>query len=515
MDNWKCKACGCFPNGEVFQCAAKDHIWCISCWQARDKVLCVCGAKMLKERKANPIEGLLDSAMTCCRYAANGCTWMFPPSKMAAHVGECRYRPYGCIADGLNVIKCEWHGLQKDIEDHLKKEHRNLGNVFRFREVTSLVFKEQVSLGGLKLIDAFSKTFLLHFFSNADSKKLFFLLVYFGRHEEASQYCFELDIRAGPFSLQPAKETSERSEEASGDTSSSGFLPSVRFVERCYCDAENLTELLDQERCVMLTHQQVKKYLHKDKLYFSFKVRKADGGNRDRKTSKTGSVEEAPVVKSAQTNAKPRPAPFVFPKKGKAETNTKRSPTSSNSSSGSSANNSSSSSSRSSSSSTSSSSSSSSSNKNISNQPSRSPSSASTVALGMSYVGNRGSESPQVIHSLSSINSMTGCHTTIAKPEHSPLMTPSINKHDMAINWPASHTTVSGFSYHTSIEYLRQGSFRSQQCYPPAECTTTASVCQKYTQPYKANDDRMFLLKHPTNCLYKPQPRWSAGSNHN
>ncbi|KFB50099.1 hypothetical protein ZHAS_00018152 [Anopheles sinensis] len=62
--------------------------------------------------------------------------------------------------------------------------------------------------------------------------------------------------------------------------------------------------------------------------------------------------------------------------------------------------------------------------------------------------------------------------------------------------------------YQQSTEYRQVQDLHTGKRYPPAECTTTAAVCKEYTQPYKVKDDRPYLLKHPTNCLYKPQPKW-------
>ncbi|XP_041781925.1 myb-like protein U isoform X2 [Anopheles merus] len=461
--------------------------------------------------------------MCPCRYASNGCTWKFVQSEMDAHLVECRFRPYRCVAASLNVIKCNWQGLQHEIEDHLAKGHKELGEVFRFRESTSLVFKEQISLGGLKLVDAFSKRFLFYFFSDVAHKKLSFLMLYFGRREEAAQYCYELEISGRPFAP-PANGTDKEAttippvvEDDAPDASV--FSRTVKFVERCNSDSENLAELLDEERCVSLSHRQVKNYLHEGKLHMRYRVRKVDGGGREKKLSVTvvPAGEDPPLGSAAPVKPKPRPPPFVFAKKGTLAGPGKRSSSSSSSSSNTS--------SSSSSSSTSKSGSSTGSGKTVQSTASvasRSPSTASTITI--SSERNSG-DSGQLAaagtmdsrHSLSSINRLTTPLTPFEKPEQCPLMTPSINKHDVPPSWTVSQTTTSSFAYHTSTEYHRQvyghEPYRISRHYPPSECTTTAAVCQKYTQPYKAKDDRPYLMKQPTNCLFKPQPKWCGGAS--
>lgn len=335
------------------------------------------------------------------------------------------------------ISRCNWQGLQHEIEDHLAKGHKELGEVFRFRESTSLVFKEQISLGGLKLVDAFSKRFLFYFFSDVAHKKLSFLMLYFGRREEAAQYCYELEISGRPFAP-PANGTDKEAttippvvEDDAPDASV--FSRTVKFVERCNSDSENLAELLDEERCVSLSHRQVKNYLHEGKLHMRYRVRKVDGGGREKKLSGTvvPAGEDPPLGSAAPVKPKPRPPPFVFAKKGTLAGPGKRSSSSSSSSSNTS--------SSSSSSSTSKSESSTGSGKTVQSTASvasRSPSTASTITI--SSERNSG-DSGQLAaagamdsrHSLSSINRLTTPLTPFEKPEQCPLMTPSINKHDV------------------------------------------------------------------------------------
>uniref|UniRef100_A0A182T2G7 E3 ubiquitin-protein ligase n=1 Tax=Anopheles maculatus TaxID=74869 RepID=A0A182T2G7_9DIPT len=442
--------------------------------------------------------------MCPCRYALNGCTWKFVQSEMEAHVLECRFRPYRCVADTLNVLKCDWDGFQHQIEHHLTEGHKELGPMFRFRQSTSLVFKEQISLGGLKVVDAFSKRFLFHFFSDVANRKLSFLMIYFGRREEAKQYCYELELRAAPITMQDGTEPAE--------TEKPTFARSVKFVERCCSDSEDLVALLQQDQCISLTHSQVLNYLHNGKLYMAYKVRKADTAGREKKlsTSSVPAGEDPPLndATSRSTKSKPRPPPFVFANKGKVAENNKRSNSASSSASTKSTG----------SESSSASSSSQSPNKATSSPtslPSRTPSSASTVTVSSQRNSVDALASEVNRSSLSSINRVTTPLTPFEKPEQCPLLTPSINKHDVPPTWVISQTTTSGFAYHTSTEYHRQvyghEPYRSVHRYPPGECTTTAAVCQQYTQPYKVKDDRPYLMKYPKNCLYKPQPKWSAG----
>ncbi|XP_058118651.1 uncharacterized protein LOC131288630 [Anopheles ziemanni] len=509
IERLKCKLCGKFPDGEIFECAAKEHIMCVGCAEKSKKILCPCGAKLIIRKQRNPIELLVQSHKTICRYEENGCTWKFTASEMDAHVQECKFRPYRCVASTLNVLKCDWIGLQHQIEHHLVEYHKELGPVFRFCESSSMVFKENVSLGGLKVVDAFSKHFLFHFFSDAAKKTLSFLMVYFGRHEESDQYFFELHLRSLPGPETVQKPSDAKGVEAAAEPLNAGVVESVKFVERCYSDSENLTELLEEEQCITLTHRQVQKYLHNGKVYFSYKIRKVDPLGKERKVSEKEGTAST-TANPAAGKPKPRPPPFKFVDKGKVSSNTKRSGSSSSSTS------SSTTSSSTSGKSTNSSENSSSGKSTPTAGPvaSRSPSSASTLTITSERNSALGTPGPFLrsnssTHSLSSINRhMGGPDSPFEKPGHCPLLTPSINKLDMPPSWTTSQTTTTSFMLQQSTEYRQVQDLHTGKRYPPAEVTTNAAVCKEYTQPYKVKDDRLYLLKHPTNCLYKPQPKW-------
>ncbi|XP_058055402.1 uncharacterized protein LOC131206745 [Anopheles bellator] len=533
VDRLKCKRCGKYPDGDVVECATKAHIVCVSCTGPSQPPLCLCGARLSDQRRMNPIEQLLQQAKSACRYERSGCTWKFTASEMDAHAGECKFRPYRCIASTLNVLRCEWIGLQHEIEQHLVEGHKELGPVFRFRESTSMVFREALSLGGLKLVDAFSKHFLFHFFSDVEKATLSFIMIYFGRREEADQYCFDFEVR----SLPAVTSTTGADSEGTVDPPDGGLVRSVKFVERCYSDAENLTELIEDERCVALSHRQVRNYLHRGKLYFSFRVRRADSARGDRTVSESSTASD-PSQAVPATKGKPRPPPLKFTDKGKVRSGGGGVPAAPSGGS------SSSSGSRASSAASVKAGDTSGSSVVPSSGVSRSPSSASTITVCSEHPSATGQVVAGVSsNSSSSINRVivTGHYSPFERPEHSPLMTPSINKHDVVSGgqrgnargragrgggrggggrgswkpppaWAVSHTTHHSTTQQRT-EYLRMYSQDAVQQQPNrkrvpwADCTQTGSVCKEYTAPYKANDDRGYLMKHPTNCLAKPQQR--------
>ncbi|ETN60013.1 hypothetical protein AND_008380 [Anopheles darlingi] len=506
IERLKCKRCGKFPDGEVVQCTAKEHIVCVPCMVSQKTNLCVCGAKLSEKRQRNPIEQLLQHAKTSCRYEENGCTWQFTATEMDSHVEECKFRPYRCITSTLNVLQCEWIGLQHEIEKHLLEQHKELGPVFRFRESSSLVFCDNISIGGLKLVDAFSKHFLFYFFSDADRGTICFLMIYFGRHEESDQYCYELEIRSLPIAPPPEQSATPTKDATSGPASEErpAMVRSVKFVERCYSDSENLTEVIEDERCIALSHQQIfEPGRERNVSESAATVAMADN------SSAAGAAAGA-----TGTKPKPKPPPFVFPNKGKLAPNTKRSGGPAVASGA--ASSSSSASSKSGSGGGGGSRPISGGSTPIDGPPlpspgiMRSPSSASTVAL-----GSQGHESLSSRNSgcssYSSINKVVvvGLHSPFEKPENSPLMTPSINKHEVPPTWMASSTTA---TYQINSQFHRSYSLNQEVYQDPMVKACIRNVGPRVAentpshaiQPYKVKDDRGYILRHPTNSLFKP-----------
>lgn len=268
----KCILCKKYPNGDVYECN-NHHVGCKPCVDNKDVRLCLC-VQPFNRKKPNPIEKLEKQTKIPCDYKESGCTWLFGASQLESHLEECKFRPYRCIIDELDVKPCNWTGPQHEVEEHLEEDHPELGTSFSyFQESAKVPFNANKSKAVVKLVDAFSKNFLFYYRSNADTHMVYFMIVYFGRRVEAQQYYYELDIRS------PAKHD----------------VPRVKFVQQCVADCEDFEQMMEQEsHCIAVSYKSIKHYLRDgDSISFRFIVKKAEkdadkGTVRERKNSEQG-----------------------------------------------------------------------------------------------------------------------------------------------------------------------------------------------------------------------------------
>lgn len=251
----KCILCKKYPTGDIYECSNR-HVGCLLCVNDKRGRSCVC-CRPFNRRKQNPIEKLEKQTKIPCDFKESGCTWLFEASQLDNHLAECKFRPYRCILDELDVKPCNWTGQQHEVEEHLEKDHRELGTPFSyFQEAVKIAFNAKKSKSFVKLIDAFSKDFLFYYRSCPERHTLCFMIIYFGRRVEAQQYYYELDIRS------PTKTG----------------VPRMKFVQQCVADCEDFEQMMEQEsNCVAISFKTIKHYLGEgNALSFRFIVKKAE-----------------------------------------------------------------------------------------------------------------------------------------------------------------------------------------------------------------------------------------------
>lgn len=272
----KCVLCKKYPNGDSYKCGNR-HVGCHSCVDEKNLSLCRC-AQPFNRKKQNPKEKLEKQTKIPCNFKQSGCTWLFGSAQLEDHLEECKFRPYRCIIDELDVKPCNWTGQQHEIEEHLEEDHPELGTCFSyFQEAVRISFIPSKSKAVVKLVDAFSKKFLFYYHSNADSRMLYFMIVYFGRRVEAQQYCYELDIRSP----------------------STHGIPRMKFVQQCVADCEDFDQVMEQEsNCIAISFKTIEHYLREEggtgTFSFRFIVKKTEKDAskvavREQKTTKKGS----------------------------------------------------------------------------------------------------------------------------------------------------------------------------------------------------------------------------------
>lgn len=133
-----------------------------------------------------------------CPHAISGCTWSFRQIvDRDNHIGECRYRPYKCIGESLDVWKCDWVGLQDDFISHLSIAHPEVAaNTMTYLTNESIPFNSERNNTFLGIIDAFNKKFVFYYLSNTKTRMIYFVIFMIGRKEKAAQFLYEFEIKS-------------------------------------------------------------------------------------------------------------------------------------------------------------------------------------------------------------------------------------------------------------------------------------------------------------------------------
>lgn len=96
------------------QCC-NGHIACAACCEKLKGQECpYCRSRPFPQSRCLAVEKILESLLTSCRYAAQGCTQMVKFAKKEEHEKECcEYRPFQCP-----VPKCTHGGLKLAVPEH-------------------------------------------------------------------------------------------------------------------------------------------------------------------------------------------------------------------------------------------------------------------------------------------------------------------------------------------------------------------------------------------------------------
>lgn len=172
-------------------------------------------------------------------------------------------------------------------------DHSILGKQFSYYQLSEVPFSETSSKGSIKLIDAFSKKFLFYFFSNATTKMVYFMIIYFGRREEARQYCYEFEIRS----------------------QNEDDIPRLKFVEYVIADCEDFTAIREDEKCIAISFKMIKRFIRNTSIPFRFIVKKIE------KESGNTTTRERKLSENSKNTSKPTVTPTIFQQQGRAITN--------------------------------------------------------------------------------------------------------------------------------------------------------------------------------------------------
>lgn len=88
----------------------------------------------------------------------------------------------------------------------------------------------------------------------------------------------------------------------------------IKFTSHCYNDTENIQEIIESEKCAVLTHSTLKHFVSGGELHFRFIIKRKD----DNEFTKKNTADAVKVV----TPPTKQVANFPFKNKGTAKTNT-------------------------------------------------------------------------------------------------------------------------------------------------------------------------------------------------
>lgn len=211
------------------------------------------------------------STKTMCAFEQEGCALTFRDfNALEEHLGECKFRPFRCIGDILNVWRyeitighghlilnskiylhifdrCSWTGSQQDIDKHFEKQHHC--EPFKYFDHGIVDYQPNKKNQYINLINAFNKKFVLHYRSDVDEPSVMFIIYLIGRKCDAQKYVIDFELK-----LDHRK---------------------VKFVDDCHCDAD-AQESMEKEQCFVISKKLFATYATDGRVKFRFVIKRKD-----------------------------------------------------------------------------------------------------------------------------------------------------------------------------------------------------------------------------------------------
>ncbi|KAJ6648580.1 E3 ubiquitin-protein ligase siah-1 [Pseudolycoriella hygida] len=253
-----------------------------------------CKKLILSNIQTNPIQLLVKYETKPCLYHAFGCNLQVMCDDVAKHTAECQYRPYKCVGEIFGLWTCEWTGRQLDLPLHMNTNHKeSLGDNFEFFQKSSVSFNPTESWKSINLVKAYGKHFIYYMYSDSAKRLIYFIIYLLGFKEDAKNYLIDFEI-----------------------ISKSSSFEKIKFVSRCYSDTENIPEVIESEKCAVLTHNTLKHFVKDGELHFRFIIKRKDDDEFTKKK------QVADNVKVVTTTSSSKPAAHQPPKnKGTVKVN--------------------------------------------------------------------------------------------------------------------------------------------------------------------------------------------------
>lgn len=145
---------------------------------------------------------------------------------------------------------CDWNDTLHGIEEHLKTVHSNARAPYRYWHTDSIPFIPSQTMQRLNVIDAFNKKFIFYYSSKANSPNVIFLIFLMGRKVDAQKFIIDFELR----------QNSRK----------------VKFVDDCLCDTDDLSRIIDKNRCIAISKNMIETLLIDGKINFRFIIKRRD-----------------------------------------------------------------------------------------------------------------------------------------------------------------------------------------------------------------------------------------------
>lgn len=151
-------------------------------------------------------------------------------------------------------------GKQSDLAEHIKTAHPTLGDFYKYWQEGSVEYLRQRSISTMNIIDAFNKKFVFYYCSQQTSSVVVFLIFLVGRREDSQKYLVDFEL----------KQKHRK----------------IKFIEKVYCDADNLNELIEKkEHCIAIPKSIIESYLVDNRcVHFRFILKRKDAFDEEEST---------------------------------------------------------------------------------------------------------------------------------------------------------------------------------------------------------------------------------------
>lgn len=131
-------------------------------------------------------------------------------------------------------------------------------------------------------------------YSDAIKKVIHFLIYLLGTKKDASVFVIDFEIVSKSSSFQKVRRNNDNVITHPKSTSKNF---QIKFLSNCYSDCEIIQNLIESEKCAVLTHNTLKHYVCNGELHFKFIIKRKDDDEFTKKKLEDNSKTVTPPTK--------------------------------------------------------------------------------------------------------------------------------------------------------------------------------------------------------------------------